>query len=85
MADESGAAPRQANPPHTRPASASDNRGPDPAKERRRLTLELQSLRNRRHEIELSDDRAYTNGRMAKINADIRDVENRLARLTETR
>ena len=39
----------------------------------------LDDLRNRRHEIEMSDDRAATNGRLKKIDEQIRDARNQLA------
>lgn len=60
--------------PHNNAAHATDTRA-----ERRRLELQIQSLRDRRREIEFSDDRAYTNGRIAEIDRQIREVENTLA------
>ena len=49
------------------------------------LTLreKLSGLEQRRMEIEMSDDRAYSNGRMAKINDEIAAVRKTLAAAPE--
>lgn len=50
---------------------------------RERLQEHLSGLEQRRMEIEMSDDRAYSNGRMAKINDEIAAVRKTLAELEE--
>ena len=47
------------------------------------LREKLAGLEQRRMEIEMSDDRAYSNGRMAKINDEIAAVRKTLAAAPE--
>ena len=57
--------------PHTNQAAAPSTR--------ETLERRLDDLRNRRHEIEMSDDRGATNGRLDAINKQIRETRNQLA------